>query len=268
MSASSRFDIWANGAAYDRYVGRWSRLVARDFLAWLAVPTGRRWLDVGCGAGALGQTILATAAPTAVVGVDSSTGFIAYARRQAGADQIRFAAGDARALPLASATFDMVVSGLVLNFVPEPATAVAEMARVLRPGGGVAVYVWDYAGEMQFMRRFWEAAGALDPVARALDEGQRFSVCQPAPLTALFQAAGLTAIDVRPIDTPTRFRDFDDYWLPFLGGQGSAPGYVASLSEAQRAALRERVRASLPIAADGSISLIARAWAIRGSRST
>jgi SAM-dependent methyltransferase len=178
----------------------------------------------------------------------------------------RFAVGDARALPVPPAAFDATVSGLVLNFVPAPAAAVAEMARVTRPDGAVAAYVWDYAGEMQLMRHFWAAAAALDPAARELDEGRRFPLCRPAPLAALFGAAGLTAVAVRAIDVPTHFRDFDDYWTPFLGGQGPAPGYCLSLGEEQRARLRERLRAGLPVDPDGAIRLIARAWAVRGRR--
>jgi hypothetical protein len=117
---------------------------------------------------------------------------------------------------------------------------------------------------MQLMRRFWDAAVALDPDAEALDEGRRFPLCRPEPLERLLRDAGLQDVSVRPVDTPTRFRDFDDYWGPFLGGQGPAPGYLMSLSQERRAALRERLRAALPAAADGSIRLIARAWAARG----
>jgi hypothetical protein len=119
---------------------------------------------------------------------------------------------------------------------------------------------------MQFMRHFWNAAAALDPQAVELDEGRRFPLCNPQGLTELFQAAKLKNIEVRAIDISTDFRDFDDYWIPFLGGQGSAPGYAMSLSDEQRSALRERIRAGLPFAVDGSIPLVARAWAVRGTR--
>jgi len=265
MSTPSRADVWASGAAYEPYVGRWSRLAARELLAWLALPAGRRWLDVGCGSGALVQTILETAMPAAVVGIDPSAGFVAYARDRVADERARFAVGDARALPYARASFDAAVAGLVLNFVPEPARAVAEMARVARSGGVVAAYVWDYAGEMQLMRHFWDAAAALDPAARALDEGRRFPLCRPEPLAALFRGAGLEAVEVRAIDVPTHFRDFDDYWAPFLGGQGPAPGYCMALDEGRRAHLRERLRAALPVDPDGVIRLMARAWAVRGT---
>jgi ubiquinone/menaquinone biosynthesis C-methylase UbiE len=258
-----RQEIWAVGAAYEPYVGRWSRLVAREFVAWLNVPPGRRWLDVGCGTGALSQTILDIASPLTTTGIDRSEGFVAYVREQIRDERANFEVGDAQALPAPNAYYDAVVSGLVLNFVPHPAKMVAEMKRVARPGGTVAIYVWDYAGQMQLMRYFWDAAAALDPAARDLAESLRFPLCQPDKLTELFQEAGLETVEVRPIDIPTVFKDFDDYWSPFLGGQGPAPSYTMALSEESRAALREKIRASLPISPDGSIPLTARAWAAR-----
>lgn len=257
--------IWASGSPYEAYVGRWSRLVAQEFLPWLAVASGSRWLDTGCGTGALSEAILREAGPAEVVGTDPSEGFIAYAREHVSDERATFAVADARALPFADDRFDAVVSGLVLNFIPGPERALAEMVRVVRPGGTVAAYVWDYAGEMQLMRRFWDAAAALDPGAQDLDEGRRFPLCRPGPLDRLFREASLEIVAVRSIDVPTVFRDFDDYWAPFLGAQGPAPSYVMSLGEQQRVALRERIRAGLPIADDGSIHLIAHAWAVRGT---
>jgi SAM-dependent methyltransferase len=262
----SRVDAWDSGSAYEPYVGRWSRLVAREFLGWLAVPPGGCWLDVGCGTGALVEAILALAAPSEVVGIDPSSAYVAFARDRVNDPRVRFDVGDAQALQAASATFDAVVAGLVLNFVPEPDRAVSEMARVARPGRVVAAYVWDYAEGMQMMRHFWDAAGALDSRARELDEGLRFALCKPEPLTDLFQTTGLEKVEVRALDVPTVFRDFDDYWSPFLGGQAPAPGYAMSLSQERRAALRERIRASLPINSQGEHHLIARAWAVRGVR--
>jgi hypothetical protein len=139
-----------------------------------------------------------------------------------------------------------------------------EQSNERRDQGTVGAYVWDYAGQMQLMRQFWDAAGALDPRARELDEGVRFPLCRP--LQALFTGAGLADVQVRPIDVRTRFRDFDDYWTPFLGGQAPAPAYAMSLSEDQRTELREYLRARLPYDGDGSIPLTARAWAVRGGR--
>lgn len=259
-------DRWAVGAAYEAYVGRWSRLVAREFVRGLGVLPHRRWLDVGCGAGALVQAIAEAAAPRWVLGIDRSEAFVRHARATSSVAEVAFETGEAQALPVASGRFDAAVSGLVLNFVPDPARMVAEMARATAPGGTVALYVWDYAAGMELMRHFWSAATALDPAAVNLDEATRFPICAPKPLQALFDAAGLAKVETRAIDVPTVFRDFDDYWAPFLGGQGPAPGYAMSLPEDRLVALRERLRATLPTAPDGSISLSARAWAVRGTR--
>jgi SAM-dependent methyltransferase len=259
-------DVWAAGDAYESYVGRWSRRVAAPFLAWLGVGAGRRWLDVGCGTGALTATVLAVADPAEVTGVDPAGSFVAHARATITDPRARFETGDARSLPLPDSRFDAVISGLVLNFVPEPDRAVAELSRVAAAGGRVAAYVWDYAEGMALMRYFWDAAAALDPAAAELDEGRRFPLCRPEPLAALWTAAGLGAVEVRPIEVPTVFTGFDDYWTPFLGGQGPAPGYTMSLPEDRRAALRDLVRDRLPTAADGSIPLTARAWAVSGRR--
>ncbi len=264
MTTSSPPETWASGDAYEPYVGRWSRLVARDFLPWLALEEGAQWLDVGCGTGALSAAILERCAPRSVVGVDPSEGYLAHAREQVRDARMEFRTGDAQALPVADGLFDAAVSGLVLNFVPDAERAVAKQRRAVRSRGTVAAYVWDYAGKIELMRYFWDAATALDPAARELDEGVRFPIANPASLTALFQRAGLLAVDVRAIDVPTVFRDFDDYWTPFLGGQAPAPGYCMSLSEQRREALRDRICTALPIRPDGTIHLIARAWAVKG----
>lgn len=256
--------MWALGGAYERYVGRWSRLVAREFLAWLGVANGRRWLDVGCGTGALSQTILERGAPSTVIGIDASAGFVDHARGQISDPRASFRVGDAQALPFEDGAFDAAVSGLVLNFVPDPARMLGAMRRVVQPGGVVAVYVWDYAGEMHVMRYFWDVAAELDPAARDLAEGLRFPLCRPGPLAELARAAGLDEIATRSLDVSATFRDFDDYWTPFLGGQGPAPAYCMSLTEERRSALRERLRAALPIRPDGSVVLPARAWTVKG----
>ncbi len=260
-SDERRHDAWTAGDLYEPYVGRWSRLVAREFVDWLALPAGIDWLDVGCGTGALSQAIVERADPRSLRGIDASPAFLAGARRSVSDSRARFDTGDARSLPFEARSVDAAVSGLALNFVPE---AAAELARVVRPGGCVAAYVWDYAEGMELMRRFWDAAVALDAAATELDEARRFPLCRPEPLARLFADAGLDDVAVRAIDVPTVFRDFDDYWGPFLGGQGPAPGYALSLPEPRRDALRDCIRSTLPFADDGSIPLTARAWAVRG----
>jgi SAM-dependent methyltransferase len=265
MGVRGRPGAWASGEAYEPYVGRWSRLVAAELLAWLAAPTGLRWLDVGSGTGALTRTILERAAPSEVVGIDASEGYVSYARARTADARVSFRVGDAQRLHFADGEFDLAVSGLVLNFVPDQAAMVREMARVTRPGGRVAVYVWDYAEGMALMRRFWDAAVELDPAAADLDEGRRFPIARPEPLANLFGASGVDAVEVRALEVPTVFASFDDYWSPFLGGQGPAPGYCTSLPDEARIALRERIRSRLPVRPDGSIALTARAWAARGA---
>jgi SAM-dependent methyltransferase len=266
MSEPRRADNWDSGGLYEPFMGRWSLPIARGFLNWLAAPENLDWLDVGCGTGALSQAILEGANPRAVLGIDPSPGFVEFARARLVSPRLAFKIGDAVSLDVDDNSQDMTASGLALNFMPQPGRALQEMRRVLRPGGMLAAYVWDYAGKMEFLRHFWDAAAALDPAAQDLDEGRRFPLCQPEPLEDLFWRSELDNVEVSPIDVETKFRDFDDYWTPFLGGQGPAPSYAMRLSEGDRAALHERIRSALPVSEDGSIRLIARAWAVRGRK--
>jgi SAM-dependent methyltransferase len=255
---------WFDAAAYEQYVGRWSRCVAEVFVPALAVPVGRDWLDAGCGTGALTDIILTVADPARVVGVDKSPGYVEHARDRVGDDRAEFRIGDAQDLPVADGTVDVVVSALTLNFIPDPQQAAVEFRRVLRPGGIAAAYVWDYADGMAMMRTFWDVAIECDPSAAARDEARRTSVCDPGSLCALWLDAGLVDVVADAITVPTVFRSFDDYWTPLLGGQGSVPGYLASLAEPERLRLRELIAARLPVQTDGSIPLTARAWTVRG----
>jgi trans-aconitate methyltransferase len=256
---------WEAGDPYEQYVGRWSRKVAREFLAWLQVPARKTWGDVGCGTGALTETILAELDPQSIAAIDRSEGFVAHTRRRITDARVRFETGEATTLPWPSGSCDVTVSGLVLNFVSDADAMAREMARVTRPGGTVAAYVWDYAGDMQMLRHFWNVAVELNSNDAALDQGERFPLCQPEPLETLFRDAGLTSISVRPIDIPTVFRDFDDYWIPFLGKQGAAPTYLASLNENARDRIRDALKARLVPNADGTIAMTARAWTVQGA---
>lgn len=258
-------ETWGASAPYERYVGRWSRLVARAFLDWLAIPPGSRWADVGCGTGALVEAIVQQCAPDSIVGIDRSAGFVADAQRQIADPRVRLLVGDATALDLDTGGCDAAVSGLVLNFVGDPAAMAREMRRITRPGGTVAAYVWDYAGGMAMMRHFWDAAIAVSPHDAALDQAERFPICQPQPLESLWNELGLSAIRVRAIDIPTVFRNFDDFWTPFLGKQGAAPTYLASVDQQTREQIRATLESWLQPAPDGSITLTARAWAVRGT---
>jgi SAM-dependent methyltransferase len=265
MSEASRHDAWQAGDSYDRYMGRWSRRIAPRFLDWIEVPQGADWLEVGCGTGALSAAILARCNPASLTGIDPSEGFLAQARAQVADPRVTFRVGDAQSLDVASQGCDAVVSALVLNFVPDRLKALGEMRRAARSGGTVAFYVWDYPGAgVEFMRAFWDAATALDPKAQDLGEARRFPFCNRDDLTQLARDAGLGSVQSVAIEEPTVFSDFDDFWQPFTLGTGPAPGYCMSLDAKARERLRHRLETTLPRAADGSIPLKVRAWAIKG----
>jgi SAM-dependent methyltransferase len=257
-------DVWRSAQSYEAYIGRWSRPVARQFVAQLGVPQGSIWLDVGCGSGALTSAIADLASPARVFGLDRSFEFVQQSRGRFSQAGLRFTAGDAAQLPFARKSADAAVSGLVLNFVPQPERAVREMLGSVRSGGVVATYLWDYSEGMQSIRFFWDAAIALNPHASELDEARRFPLCQPDALDRLFRAAGASEVHVSSITVPMHFRNFDDLWNPFLGGQGPAPTYTMSLSAEERVALRDQLRRLVAAKADGSIHLSAKAWSVRG----
>jgi SAM-dependent methyltransferase len=222
-------------------------------------------VDVGCGTGALSSNILELANPIEVLGIDPSAAYVAYARGQITDPRWSFRIADADHLPDNISDIDAVVSGLALNFMPDPARALAQMKKLIRPGGTVAAYVWDYAEGMQFMRYFWSAAADIDPRGQELDEGSRFPICRLDNLRSLFQSE-LSDVELTDITIPTPFESFDAFWSPFLGGQGAAPGYVTSLQQNDVSLLRERLRSNLPTEPDGSIQLTARVWAVKGRR--
>jgi SAM-dependent methyltransferase len=257
-------DVWDIGESYEVYVGRWSRQITREFLSWLNVPTRVSWLDVGCGTGAISHAIVSTREPKLVLGLDRSGGFVQTARASVDDRRCAYALSDAQSLCVRNATFDVAVSGLVLNFVPDQARMIHEMAASLRPGGIVGVYVWDYGGTMEMLQYFWDAAKATDTSASHLDEAERFPICRPEPLRELFSSASLQEVEARGIEIETSFASFDDYWRPFLGGQGAAPAYAATLEDVQLEALCEHLRRTVPIQTDGSIVLRARVWAAKG----
>lgn len=257
-------DVFADGEAYERYMGRWSRLVAPPFVAWLGQPPGARWLDVGCGTGALTSAVLAAARPGGVLAVDRSAAFVETARRALARPDVTVEVAPADALPAGDHAVDVAVSGLVLNFLPDVPAALREQVRVVRLGGAVAAYVWDYAEGMRMLHLFWRAAAEADPGGADLNEGARFPICRPDALRAAWRDAGLENVTVEALEVSRRFASFDELWAPFLGGQGAAGGYLAEVDGARRSGIAERFRALLPVAPDGSIELRARAWAVRG----
>jgi SAM-dependent methyltransferase len=265
MSEASRHDAWQAGGNYDNYMGRWSRRIAPRFLDGLSPGADLDWLDVGCGTGELSDAIVVHCNPKSLIGVDPSESFLSAASDKVPDARVDFQVGQAQALPFPSESFDMVVSGLMLNFVADRPTALAEMKRVARYDGTVAYYVWDYpGGGLEFLRAFWTVASELDPSARDLAEDRRFPFCTRDDLAGLATGAGLADVEVTAVEAPTHFQDFDDFWRPFTLGAGPAPGYCANLPAERRQQLKERLQTSLPYARDGSIPLKARAWAVRG----
>lgn len=258
-------DQWATGSTYEDFMGRWSRLLAPRFVAWMQIPAHVHWLEIGCGTGAMTEAICRSADPASVVACDPAAPLIEYARGHFQDARASFVKAGAGSLPHRDGGYGGVTSLLALNFLPDVQAALQEMRALSASGGTVSACVWDYAGRMEFLRVFWDAAAALDPAARALDEGVRFPLCHPAALEILFRSVGLRDVRCESLDIPTRFTDFDDYWRPLLGGTGPAPSYVASLGVEQRAALASRIDTALPREPGGTMVLTARAWAVCGT---
>ncbi|MEM9905335.1 MAG: methyltransferase domain-containing protein [Cyanobacteria bacterium P01_D01_bin.44] len=252
----------SNPGAYHAFIGRWSQLVARKFLAWLNVGPNRSWLDVGCGTGALTTEILALASPQRIWGLDPSEERINYAQKAC--PKAQFEVSNAESLPKDWCDFDVVVSGLALNVMPNPAQALSEIIRVTRPGGLVAAYCWDFVEGMQPLRYLWDALIELDPNAAKVDPAYRYPLSQPEPLQQLFATVGLQSVELQRLEVPTPFKDFDDYWLPLLSGNGKTQRYLAGLEASKRYRVREKLKERLPIQPEGTIHLSVKAWAIRG----
>ena len=256
-------NMFAESDAYEQFMGRWSRRLAPLLVKYASIAGQDAVLDVGSGTGALAFAI-ADAVPAArVTGIDPSSGYVKYAQSRSSSDRVRFQVGDAQALEFRDATFDKTVSLLVMNFIPDPAKALREMIRVTRPGGVVAAAVWDYGDGMQMLRVFWDEAVALDPSSESRDE-RHMPLCRAGELAALWRRHGLADVTEVPLVIALPFKSFDDFWAPFLKGQGPAGAYVASLPEPARLALRDRLRKRLEADAAGSYVLHARAWGVKG----
>jgi ubiquinone/menaquinone biosynthesis C-methylase UbiE len=258
-------DSWSSGEQYEKFMGRWSNLVAQKFLGWLAVQPNSTWLDVGCETGALTKLILQTCRPKKIISIDLSSEFILHAKQFITDPVVSFQVGSAEALEQETNSVDAVVSGIMLNFVPKPEEAVAEMLRVTKRGGTIGIFLWDYADGMRMLRYFWDAVVELNSKAKEFDEGLRFPLCREGQLEALVNKCGLKQVETIPIEVKTLFKNFDEYWIPFLGNVGPAPSYVMSLGENERQKLKNKLLETLPIEKDGTISLMARAWAVKGN---
>lgn len=257
-------DGWKAGSTYERFMGRWSRRLAPEFVAWMHIPPGSRWLDVGCGTGALTSAICEFGEPKSVKACDPAEPLVRYAREQIVDDRVSFSVAGAGTLPPDVDGYGSIASLFVLNFIPDPVAAIKEMRSLASPNGSISACVWDYTGKMEFLRHFWDSAIEEDPDAREQDEGVRFPICRPRELEMLFRSGGLSNVRCEAIEIATEFASFDDYWSPMLGGTGPAPSYVDSLPDDRREVLAQNVKSRLPTRADGSIHLTARAWAVQG----
>jgi ubiquinone/menaquinone biosynthesis C-methylase UbiE len=256
-AAVLRFD---DSAEYERFMGRWTRAVARVFLDWLAVRPGLSWLDVGCGTGILAETVLHLCEPGRVDAVDVEPAQVAAATNGPAGARVHFATGDARQLPYQDASFDVVASALVINFVADRGLATAEMRRVARTGGLVAAYVWDFAEELspsgplrKAMRRFGAEAGAVPGTEASSSRA----------LQSLFQDTGLGAIETRTIDVCLAYESFDDFWQAQTPAYAPTAKTIAAMKPSDRAGLMRAVERSLPRGPGGTIEYCARANAIK-----
>jgi SAM-dependent methyltransferase len=262
--AAAEAKMFTMSAGYERFMGRWSRLLAPRHIAFSGARDGERILDVGSGTGAAAAAAAAALPASEVTGVDPSDAFIAAAKKAARPGRERFEVGDAQALPFADASFDRTMALLVLNFVPDHVKAVGEMRRVTRPGGVVSACVWDYDSGMQMLRFFWDEVVALDPAMAPKDE-RHMKLCREGQLGELWRRAGLADVREQSLTIEQAFASFHDYWEPFLKGAGPGGAYVVSLAEERRKQLEARLRERLLGGRqDSPFTLQARAWCVRG----
>jgi len=255
-------DSWESSSPYELFMGRWSRLAAELFIEQFDWQRQQDWLDVGCGTGAMSRVVLERCEAKNLIGVDPSAEFVGHAQKYLGSERAQFSLGDAEALDQETQSIDRCVSAFVLNFVPDTSKSLMEMKRVLRPEGRIGILLWDYAAGMGMLRKFWDAAIEIQPAAQELDEGVRFPICREGALAELCEELGFQDVQSRALDIECNFESFDDYWTPFEGKVGPAPSFMESLKADESEALKEKLRESLAIEADGSIRLISRAWAV------
>ena len=256
--------MFSMSAGYERYMGRWSRLLVPGYLAFAGVRNGDRVLDVGTGTGSLASILEATRGSSEIVGIDPSEGFISYAKKNAKSGRLRYEVGDAQALQFRDASFDQTMALLVMNFIPDHDKAIGEMRRVTRPQGVVSACVWDYNAGMEMLRFFWDEVVALDPAMTPKDE-RNMKLSREGQLGELWKKAGFVDIREKPVVIEQAYTSFDDYWGPFLKGAGPGGAFVVSLSDERRRQLEARMRKRLlGDREDGAFVLKARAWCVRG----
>lgn len=266
MAESQKRAVFADGGAYEKFMGKRSRITGRLFVDWLKLPDGLRWLDVGCGTGAFSTVILDECAPAAVVGIDPSEAQVNHAQNAIGDDRASFRVGDALSLPLDDDAFDAAVSSYVLNFVPDKQKKMDEMARVVGPGGTVAVSVLDHAGGNDPARHFWQRVQERDvEFSRAEFSKRGWDITRPETLSAFFETAGLDDIATHAIDFEDSYEDFSDYWSSMTGlPTSSLAQFAAQLDNGERDRFKQQVEDILPKERGGRIRYTSRAWAVRG----
>jgi len=256
--------MFSASAGYERFMGRWSRLLAPRYVAFAGVRDGDRILDIGTGTGALAGALESAAPSSELFGIDPSEAFIAYASQHAKSKRARFEVGDAQALRFMDASFEHAMALLVMNFVPDHKKAFAEMRRVTRPGGTVSACVWDYDAGMQMLRYFWDEVVALDP-AMALKDERHMKLSREGQLGELWKEGGLVNVAEMALSIEQAYSSFEDYWGAFLKGAGPGGAYVVSLGADRRHRLEARLRKRLLGGRDdGPFVLEARAWSVRG----
>jgi ubiquinone/menaquinone biosynthesis C-methylase UbiE len=262
VSGTPAADTFLHGAdVYDRHIGRYGRELAQEFLKFADVHSGYRVLDVGCGPGALTRQLVALLGAEQVAAIDPSPSFVQACQDRLPGVHAQVAA--AEALPFADRVFDRALAQLVVNFMTDAVAGVREMCRVTATGGIVAAAVWDYAGQMTLLRRFWDSVTALDPSAADLDEGRSMRYCTPEELEALWTAVGLDPVTISEVVVTAGYEGFEDLWEPLEFGVAPSGAYVASLSPDRRAELRADFQQRLG-AGDAPFRLGARAWLVAG----
>lgn len=251
--------------AYERFMGRWSSLLAPSLISLSGLHDGEAVLDVGTGTGALALAVRDATKATRIMGIDPSSAYLERARAKNTDSRVRFEVGDAQALQFPDAEFDKTLSLLVMNFIPQRERALSEMIRVTKPGGIVAAAVWDYGEGMEMLRVFWDEAIALDPTSAPRDEAN-MPLCKRGELAELWRRGGLSDVQEAPLTVTLHFAKFEDYWAPFQLGQGPAGAYVAQLTKDRRSELERRLRQRLLGAEpDRKIEMRGRAWAVKGT---
>jgi len=253
--------LFSDGEGYERLMGRWSQRVGAKFLDWLDQPKGLRWIDVGCGNGAFTETLIARCAPAAVTGVDPSEGQLAYARTRPATKLAQFRVADAQSLPFPANSFDAASMALVITFIPDPVKAAAEIARVVRPGGWVATYMWDFPGRGFPLAPLVEA---LTSLGMPTPGGFNPEASRADTMRAIWNEARLQSVDITVVRSEVTYRDFTDFWDSNTAPIGPSGQAINALSPADRDRLKARVHELLPIAADGSIAYEAFANAVKG----